>query len=84
MVWDRYRRDPDRQAACTLAHAARLISDACSFAQLRLRFLLGACSASCAGVDEIYRQYQGLFADFDRAQEHFNDVEYGAASSQES
>jgi hypothetical protein len=76
MVWDRYRREPERHDAISLAHAARLVSDVCSFGNLRLLYLLRACSASRTGIDEIDGRYERLFVDLDRAHQLFNEVEY--------
>ena len=36
MVWERYQRTKEDQIAVKLAHCARIVSDICSFSQLRL------------------------------------------------
>lgn len=80
MVWERCRREPARKIAVSLAHAARLVSDICTFAQVRLIFLLRACSVSCADVHQIAERYQALFAALTSARQQFDEVEFGASS----
>lgn len=77
LVWDRVMREPERQAAVTKGHATRVISDACSFAYLRLRFLLEACGEPIKQVNEIHDSYQGLRDELNKALQHFYKVEYG-------
>jgi hypothetical protein len=77
MVWDRYRRAPERQVAVQLGHSARIVSDVCTFAKLRLMFLLRACSKPCVNFRNLEKRYETLFSGIDEAQRHFNCVEYG-------
>jgi hypothetical protein len=81
MVWDRYQRDPDRQAAVTLAHAARLISDVCAFCELRTFTLLRACGLSSDAALEIREQYSTLWEQLHAANELFTQIEYGGLAS---
>lgn len=78
MVWERYRRQPDRQAAVKLAHASRVVSDVCSFASLRLSSLLRACGRRTDEVTRIRDRYaEPLFAELAKAGRRFTTVEYG-------
>jgi hypothetical protein len=77
MVWDRYRREPDRQATVRLGHAARIVSDVCTFAKLRLLHLLKACGADTAEIPQIDAKYQLLNDEIAKAGAHFSRVEYG-------
>jgi hypothetical protein len=79
MVWDRYRRPRERQNAITIAHAGRLISDACAFASLRLLFLLKACGEPTGCVREIDQSYEDMFDELADAAKHFCEVEHTAA-----
>jgi hypothetical protein len=79
MVWERYRRNPEQQAAVKLGHSARVVSDVCSFAQLRLFSLLRACGQPAHEIGKIVERYEELlFAELAKASRHFTSVEYGA------
>ncbi len=77
MVWERYTRSPERQTAVKMGHTARLVSDVCTFAQLRLRSLLRACQQPTEITLEIEARYATLFVELTKANQTFNDIEYG-------
>lgn len=76
MIWERSTRDTIRQAAVTLGHSARVVSDACTFAKLRLLSLLRACGEQKSVVSVIDAKYAKLTAELTSANERFIDVEY--------
>jgi hypothetical protein len=76
MVWDRYNRDPLRQKAVRLAHSARIVSDICTFAKIRLHFLLRTCKQNTDIIPDIERKYGPLFADMRKADRDFTSIEY--------
>lgn len=76
MIWDRSTRDEKRRAAVTLGHSARVVSDACTFAKLRLLSLLRACGEPKGVVSEIDSKYRNLTEELGSANRHFNEVEY--------
>jgi hypothetical protein len=43
MVWERFMRTSEQMSAVKAGHAARVVSDVCTFASLRLLVLLKAC-----------------------------------------
>ena len=78
MVWDRYQRDVERQAAVKLGHSARVVSDVCSFAFLRALTLLRVCSQSTQALREIEERYALLlFTELTKAIQRFTELEYG-------
>jgi hypothetical protein len=78
MVWERYGRDPERQSAVKLGHSARIVSDVCAFAQLRLFSLFQACQQPTLVVREIEERYgASLFDELTKAIKQFTQVEYG-------
>lgn len=77
LMWDRAVREPERLAAVTVSHAARIVSDACSLAYLRLRFLLEACGEPINKVNGVHDRYQQLRDELDEAIQYFYKVEYG-------
>ncbi|OGP12483.1 MAG: hypothetical protein A2052_10085 [Deltaproteobacteria bacterium GWA2_54_12] len=77
MVWERYRRDPHRQLAAKIGHSARVVSDVCTFAKLRLKYLLRLCNSSIEPIREIEKQYEFLSKELAKANSHFTKVEYG-------
>jgi hypothetical protein len=82
IVWDRYRRDPEEQAAVRLAHAGRIVSDICAFSRLRLLYLLRACKQpecekTILEIDERYDDV--LFSELAKAGRHFTEAVYGGA-----
>jgi hypothetical protein len=77
IVWERRRRNSERQAAVRLAHSARLVSDICAFAQLRLLTLLRACKQPVGVLADLEARYKHLFAQIQAALQHFRTVEYG-------
>ena len=79
MVWERYRRDPERQAAVKLGHSARIISDISTYAKLRLTYLLLACNQSRNSLSEIEKKYNvSLFEELAEASRNFAHTEYGS------
>jgi len=77
MVWERRGRDAERQTAVRLGHSARVVSDVCSFAQLRLFSLLRACQQPTLSIRDIEERYAvPLFAEVTKAINQFNEVEY--------
>lgn len=80
MVWDRHRRDSQRQRAVRLAHAARITSDVATFAKLRLFQLLRTCGAPTDAVSQIETKYQLLTDETAKANSNFTLVEYGKAT----
>lgn len=79
MVWERYRRSPERQLAVRMGHSARVVSDVCSFAKLRLFSLLKACGGSQDALRAIESRYHHLDGELTAAIARFNQVEYGPA-----
>lgn len=78
MVWDRYKRDPERQTAAKFGHTARIVYDVCTFAQLRLYSLLCACQQPTEALKEIEERYKlHLFDELDKAGNQFTEIEYG-------
>lgn len=77
MVWDRYGRDHERQTAVKLGHSARIVSDICSFSQLRLTALLRACQQPVSAVKAINEKYEVLlFDELAKASKKFTETEY--------
>jgi len=79
MVWERYGRPPERQLAVRMGHSARVVSDVCSFAKLRLFSLLKACGGSRDALKAIESRYHHLDGVLSAAIARFNEVEYGPA-----
>ena len=77
MVWERSRRAPERQTVVRMGHAARVVSDICAFAQLRLFSLLRACQQPTLAAREIQERYAVLFTDLTTANQTFSSIEYG-------
>jgi hypothetical protein len=77
MVWERYGRDFERQTAVKLGHSARVVSDVCTFAQLRLFMLLRACNQPTQALREIEDRYAvTLFSELTKANHMFTEAEY--------
>jgi hypothetical protein len=77
MVWERFTRDSQRQAAVKLGHSARIVSDVCTFAKLRLFSLLRACDQSTLSIKTIEEMYQvSLFDELAKAGNQFTHTEY--------
>lgn len=76
MIWERSTRDEARRTAVSLGHSARVVSDACTFAKLRLLSLLRACGEPKKVVIDIDAKYAHLNKELTSANRHFNDVEY--------
>jgi len=76
MVWDRNRREPERQISVELAHAGRLISDTCHFAFFRLWQLLSATKQPLDPVNELSEKYKGLFEKINSVGEVWHEIEY--------
>jgi hypothetical protein len=80
MVWERCGREPDRQLAVKMGHAARVVSDVCTFGKLRLWEVLRACGEPLDSIREIETRYANLFSALQGAREHFIRVEYDDGS----
>ncbi len=79
MVWERYGRDPEAQSAVKLGHSARVVSDICSFAELRLFSVLRASGQPTEPMSDIKQKYRPiLFDELTKASLHFTRVEYGS------
>lgn len=78
IVWERYCRAPDHQTAVELGHSARVVSDVCTFGKLRLLYLLKLCNKSVDPIRFLEKQYELLFQELHKANEHFTQVEYNA------
>ena len=76
MKWERDNRSPERQIAVKMGHAARVVSDVCSFGQLRLHALLRICNGSTDVLEVIDKRYETLFSELQIANEKFNLIEY--------
>ncbi len=76
MIWERATRAEARRTAASLGHSARVVSDACTFAKLRLLSLLRACDEPEKVVNDIDAKYAHLTEALTSANRHFNDVEY--------
>lgn len=76
MVWERYTREPKNQYAVTLGHMARILSDICTFAQLKTLFLHKHCGEDYGFMKDIDKNYDSLFTEFKEAGKYFNEVEY--------
>lgn len=78
MVWERNRRDTERQMAVKLGHSARVVSDVCSYSKLRLFTLLRACNMPTQALSELEEKYaDSLFFELTKANHSFTEVEYG-------
>lgn len=79
MVWERYGRDAEAQNAVKLSHSARVVSDICSFATLRLFSVLRAADQSTEFIADLEQKYRPLlFDELSKASLHFTRIEYGA------
>ena len=79
MVWERYGRDAEAQTAVKLSHSARVVSDICSFATLRLFSLLRAADQTTEFITDLEQKYRPLlFDELNKASLHFTRIEYGA------
>lgn len=76
MIWERSTREEARRTAVSLGHSARVVSDACTFAKLRLLSLLRACGEPRQVVKDIDAKYAHLTEELNAANQHFNGVEY--------
>jgi hypothetical protein len=78
IVWERFRRDPERREVATLAHCARVVSDVCAFSELRLFCLLSTRGDSINGLRDVRKRYEEpLFSELRKAANQFNAIEYG-------
>lgn len=78
MVWERYQREPRRQAAVRSAHLSRLVSDVCAFAKFRTARLLHACKRDLTPIRELESRYRSLDESLKSANAHFSQTEYEA------
>lgn len=76
MVWERHQRDPEQHEAVKVGHAARVVSDVCAFAKLRLFRLCFACGAESKWIHDIEERYQELEASLGEANAKFSAVAY--------
>lgn len=76
MIWDRCTRPEERMYAAKLSHSARVISDVCSFAELRTIFLMKACNQELDVIHVLKENYKSLFDELNDAYKSFLDVEY--------
>lgn len=76
MVWERARRGGVSQLAVTEAHAARIVSDLCTFAKFRLWSLLKATSQPVTTLAQLDEKYAPLFQGLSQANSSFTKVEY--------
>lgn len=78
MVWERSTRNAEQRVALKLGHAARIVSDVCTFAKLRLFSLLRACGQQAGEIRRLEEKYaHQLFDELARAERRFNVTEYG-------
>lgn len=77
MVWERRNRDPFTKRVVTLGHAARIVSDVCTTAKLRLLFLLKHGGFEVEFIKEIEARYVVLFHELEQAYAAFIKAEYG-------
>lgn len=78
MVWERFGRTPEAQSAVKIGHSARVVSDICTFSQLRVFELLRAAGERTEFIAELQSKYRPLlFDELQKASEHFTLVEYG-------
>lgn len=77
MVLERSQRSSERKAAVTIGHMARIISDQCAFAKLRLHFLFKACDQKNDAIKNIEHEFRSLFVNLKNASDNFQNVEYG-------
>ena len=78
MAWERSQRSPDRLAAVQLGHSARLISDICTYTQLRTFSLLRAYNQSLEALKDIEKSYSmTLFSELTKANQAVTEIEYG-------
>lgn len=80
IIWDRFRRDEERQDSIEIAHAGKTISDICSLAFFRAGELLLACKQDPSVTLEIHNRYQSLFDDISNTGKDWYDIEYGKPS----
>lgn len=75
-IWGRYRREPERQAAITLAHQARIIGDISAYSKIRAITLKNACREPLEDILNIEQRYSILFDGLSAAYDNFHSVEY--------
>lgn len=78
VVWERYGRAPEAQSAIKLGHSARVVSDICTFSQLRLLALLKAVGQTTNFIADLENKYRPLlFNELQKASDNFTKTEYG-------
>jgi Family of unknown function (DUF5677) len=78
MACERSQRSSDRLAAVQLGHSARLVSDICTYTQLRTFSLLRAYNQPLEAFKGIEENYSlTLFSELERANQAFTEIEYG-------
>lgn len=77
IVFERFTREPDKFHAVVCGHAARIISDLCSFAKVRCLFLLNTCNAEVSLIESLDNNYNTFFEDLRNAYNQFIYTEYG-------
>ena len=81
MIWERCVRDAKRRTSVELAHAGRLISDACHFAFFRTCQLLRAAKQPLEPLDELTVKFSPLFKEIKCIGEVWHKIEYGPANT---
>lgn len=81
IIWDRFRRNEERQDSIEIAHAGKIISDICIFGLFRAGELLIACKQDSSVTLDIYNRYKSLFENISEAGKDWYGIEYGKPSS---
>lgn len=76
MVWERRQRSPQRQEAIATSHACRILSDVCSYAQLRTEQLLIFKGKNTSPIWELREKYSDLFSLLAKGNDQFVSTEY--------
>lgn len=76
MIWDRCRRNEERQNSIEIAHAGRMISDICFFGFFRAGELLSSCKHNTNTIGDICNRYTNLFESITKAGKEWHDIEY--------
>ncbi|MGR5145562.1 DUF5677 domain-containing protein [Photobacterium alginatilyticum] len=77
MIWERMTREPERYEVATLAHSARVISDLCTFSEIRSLVLFNCCKADDSFISPLRKSYEPFFQELNEIQQKFNEIEYG-------
>jgi hypothetical protein len=82
MVWERAMRPASRKEAVMLGHAARVVSDICTFSKLRLLYLLKYCGGDVRSIHKLEKNHALLFEQLEMANAQFNRTEYESSNKQ--